>query len=134
MAQAPDSDDVRLDKWLWAARFFKTRGLASDAVKGGKVDVNGAKAKPSRTVRLNDEIRIHKGPYEFIIKVQGITDKRGPSSQAVLLYHESEESRSRRAAITEEIRIDAANGPRLIGRPNKRDRRQIVRFTRKRDT
>lgn len=134
MPQPPESDEVRLDKWLWAARFFKTRGLASEAVKGGKVDVNGIKAKPSRGVRLNDEIRIHKGPYEFIVRVQGITDKRGPASQAIQLYQESEESRSRRAAIAEQNRIDAAGGPRFIGRPNKRDRRQIVRFTRKRDT
>lgn len=124
---------MRLDKWLWAARFFKTRSLAADAVKGGKVEVNAHKAKPARPVLVHDEISIRRGPYEYTVMVLALASHRRPAAEAARLYHESEQSVQRRAALALELKAQAASGPRLAERPNKRDRRQIIRFTRKRD-
>ncbi len=123
--------DYRLDKWLWAARFFKTRGLASEAVKGGKVEVNGQKAKPAKTVRVNDELCIKRGPYECTVTVLKLSGQRGPASEAVTLYQESEESMRRREILSQELKAQGWSAAQPSHRPDKRDRRKIIRFTRR---
>jgi ribosome-associated heat shock protein Hsp15 len=125
-------DRVRIDKWLWAARFFKTRSMAAQAVTGGKVQVNGARIKPAKTVQLGDELRIRRGDLEFVVIVRGLSDRRRPASEAQLLYEETEASLQQREAIREQKRLEAASkmyGP--MKRPDKRERRQIRSFTRK---
>ena len=87
-------DSVRLDKWLWAARFFKTRSLATEAVTGGKVEVNGERAKPAKSIKPGDEVRLKLGPYEHILIVRALGDRRGPASIAQGLYEETEASRA----------------------------------------
>jgi ribosome-associated heat shock protein Hsp15 len=122
------SDHVRLDKWLWAARFYKTRSLASEAVAGGKVQLNGDRAKRARPVQIGDEIRIRQGPYEFQIVVRELSDRRGPASQAAMLYEEHAESRTAREAMALQLKtLHAAFVPDR-GRPTKRDRREIDRL------
>lgn len=125
-------DKVRIDKWLWAARFFKTRSMAAQAVSGGKVHVNGARIKPARTVQPGDELRIKRGDLEFVVIVLGVSDKRRPAREAQLLYEETEASVQQREEMREQKRLEAVNrmyGP--VKRPDKRDRRQIRKFTRK---
>jgi len=124
-----DNDKVRLDKWLWAARFYKTRPLAAEAVSGGKVHINGNRAKPAHGVDIGDEMRIRKGPYEFIVIVTGLSARRGPAKTAALLYEETPASREARAQLAEQHRLASLSSPRHEGRPNKRQRRQIIRFT-----
>ncbi len=123
---------VRLDKWLWAARFFKTRSIATQAVSGGKVHCNGKRVKPAKEVSVGDELRIHKGPYEFIIIVMGLNDKRRPAKEAILLYEETADSIAAREKIREGkqlLRLGAEQfGP--VKKPGKRDRRLIRSFTR----
>ncbi len=119
------SDALRIDKWLWAARFFKTRSLAAQAVAGGKVQVNGARAKPARALKTGDELRIHKGGYEFCVTVLALCARRGPASEAQRLYQESEESRARREVLREQHRLAAATTPRPEHRPDKKARRQL---------
>jgi len=130
-----DSQDgkVRLDKWLWAARFFKTRALATEAIKGGHVHLNGVRAKPSRGVVVGDELKIRKAGQEFVVTVKALSDRRGPATVAQMLYEESEESRQAREALSELRRLErlAAGGGRPERRPDKRGRRHIIRFTRK---
>lgn len=121
---------VRLDKWLWAARFFKTRSLAAEAVTGGKVHVNSTRVKPARAVRIGDEISVRRGPYEWIVIVCGVSIKRGPASEAQLLYEETEESKQNRQALAEQLHAQGAGRPGLMGRPTKKARREIIRFTR----
>jgi ribosome-associated heat shock protein Hsp15 len=128
-----DQDELRLDKWLWVARFYKTRSLATEAIKGGKVDVNGNKAKPSRAVQIGDELRVRKPPFEHTVIVQGTARFRGPAEVAATLYRETPESIAKRAALAANLKAAAASQPTLRGRPSKRDRRQIVRFTRRQD-
>jgi ribosome-associated heat shock protein Hsp15 len=123
---------VRIDKWLWAARFFKTRSMAAQAVTGGKVHVNGARIKPARLVQPGDELRIRRGELEFIVIVQGLSDKRRPAKEAQLLYEETEFSMQQREDMQGQKRLEAANkmyGP--MKRPDKKARRQIRSFTRK---
>ena len=125
-------DRVRIDKWLWAARFFKTRSMAAQAVTGGKVHVNGARIKPARMVQPGEELRIRRGELEFIVIVQAVSDKRRPAKEAQLLYVETEESITQREKTREQKRLEAAD--RMYGpmkRPDKRERRKIRKFTRK---
>jgi ribosome-associated heat shock protein Hsp15 len=125
-------DKVRIDKWLWAARFFKTRSMAAQAVSGGKVHVNGARIKPARIVQPGDELRIRRGELEFIVIIQGVSDKRRPAREAQLLYEETEDSLRQRENMRERKRLEAT--ARMYGpmkRPDKRDRRKIRKFTRK---
>jgi ribosome-associated heat shock protein Hsp15 len=122
---------VRIDKWLWAARFFKTRSQASQAVTGGKVHVNGARVKPARAVELDDELRIQKGPYEFVVIVRGLSGQRRGAPEARKLYEETEESLVLRDKTREERRLFRAQGAAPPTRPSKRDRRKIKKFTRK---
>ena len=131
---AHDSDRLsktRLDKWLWAARFYKTRGLAADAVDSGKVEVNGERAKRSRHVQTGDRLRIRIGPYEHIVMVRGISDKRGAAPIAQLLYEEEPESMEAREAMAAHVRSMNASTGYDTGRPSKKDRRDIDRVRRR---
>lgn len=125
--------EIRLDKWLWAARFFKTRALATEAIKGGKIEVNGHKPKPARSVHIHDELRIQRGPFTYYVTVVSVSGQRGPTTAAARLYQESAESVSGREALALELRAQALTQSRFPGRPSKRDRRRIIRFTRKPD-
>ena len=125
-----DSDRLRIDKWLWAARFFKTRALATAAVEGGKVHLNGARVKPSRSIKCGDELRIHKGAFEFLIEVLALSGQRGPATQAQQLYSERDSSVTARAALQDERRLQAHAAPQPGGRPDKRARRQWLRLNR----
>ncbi|MBL8984004.1 MAG: RNA-binding S4 domain-containing protein [Gemmatimonadetes bacterium] len=118
-------EPVRLDKWLWAARFFKTRALAAEAIDKGHVDVNDDKAKRSRNVHPGDRITIRRPPFEHRITVLMLSDQRGPATVASTMYEESAESRARRELTAAQIR---AAGPSVDGRPTKRDRREIDRW------
>ena len=120
---------VRLDKWLWAARFFKTRSIASDAVKGGKVSVNGRRSKPSYGVEVGDELAVRLGHEQKIIVVHALSSQRGPASIAQQLYEETVESQQRREKEKQLRQLSVAHRPRGEGRPTKRARRQIHRFT-----
>lgn len=120
---------LRLDKWLWAARFYKTRGLASEAISGGKVKLNGHTAKPSREIKAGDQLEITIGDVQWNIAVAGLNEYRRPAPEAALLYAESEESRARRQAASEARKLAPAPGSDLKGRPTKRDRRQLQRFS-----
>lgn len=124
-------DSLRIDKWLWAARFFKTRSMAAQAVAGGKVHVDGQRAKPARAVRTGDEVRIRKGPMEFTVHVRALSPQRGPASVAQTLYEETPASVAARQALSEQRRLAALATPSVATKPDKRARRQIVRFTRK---
>lgn len=119
---------VRLDKWLWAARFFKTRGLAADAIDGGKVRYDGERPKPAKEVRVGAVLRITRPDGEWEVVVRGLSAQRRGAPEAALLYEETEQSRQRReqAALTHEA--DYAMRDRGMGRPTKRDRRLIKRF------
>ena len=119
---------VRIDKWLWAARFYKLRSMAADAVKGGHVWLNGVRAKSSKLVHIGDAISINKDKQSFDIVVKELADKRGPASVAQALYDETGESIRRRAALAEQHRLQAAASPAPDKRPDKRDRRHIIRF------
>lgn len=124
--EAPDK--VRLDKWLWAARFYKTRALAAEAVEGGKVQVNGDRPKRARPLQVGDEIRLRLGPYEHVVTVRGLSDRRGPASQAAGLYEETQASREAREALSVQLKsLHSLFGPDK-GRPTKKDRREIERL------
>jgi ribosome-associated heat shock protein Hsp15 len=126
-----NNESIRIDKWLWAARFFKTRSLAADAVTGGKIDVNGARAKPSRIMRLGDKLNIRRGPYESTIIVKGLAKLRGPASEAQLLYEETEESIRRRELTSAQLKLERPPEFHSPGRPSKKDRRAVLRFTKR---
>jgi ribosome-associated heat shock protein Hsp15 len=126
-----NNESIRIDKWLWAARFFKTRSLAADAVTGGKIDVNGVRAKPSRIMRLGDKLNIRRGPYESTVVVKGLAKLRGPASEAQLLYEETEESIRRRELTSAQLKLERPPEFHNPGRPSKKDRRAVLRFTKK---
>lgn len=130
MSGAAEANETsqRLDKWLWAARFFKTRQLAVEAVNGGKVQVDGQRCKPSRALRPGARLHIQKGELAWEIEVRGLSKQRRPASEAALLYEEDEASRLRRQELARAARENAQLGPRPRGRPTKRDRRQIEAF------
>ncbi|MDP2962975.1 MAG: S4 domain-containing protein [Sulfurimicrobium sp.] len=127
MIHSAPENKLRIDKWLWAARFFKTRSLASQAVDGGKVQCNGERIKPARAVHVGDELRIRQGPYELVVVVRALSERRGPASEAALLYEETPESVAARAVLKEQLRAEPTFEQK--GRPTKRDRRHIIRFT-----
>ena len=128
--QEPIPDKIRLDKWLWAARVYKTRSLATAAINGGHVHLNGARVKPSRSVDLDDEVRIVKGVVVFTVHIRGLSDRRGPASVAQALYEETEASRSQRESQSAQRKLLNHAGLGPDKRPNKRDRRHIIRFRR----
>lgn len=121
-----ENDKLRIDKWLWAARFFKTRSLAAEAIESGKVTINEARVKPAKAIGVGDHLDIRLGQYHFAIVVLALSNKRGPAPQAQKLYRESDESRARRAEIAAHLK--AQPQPAFKGRPTKRDRREIERY------
>ena len=121
------ADRVRLDKWLWAARFFKTRALASEAIKGGKVKLNGQSSKPSRTVQPGDRLEIAQAHRKVWVEVVALADRRGPASEAETLYRLEREERNQRKPAPDQALAGFREKGR--GRPTKRERRQIVRWT-----
>ena len=122
-----DSDKLRIDKWLWAARFFKTRSLAVDAVESGKVLVNEVRVKPAKTVGAGDKLDLRLGQYQFLLEILAISNKRGSAPEAQKLYRETDASRERRASLAAQLK---AERPLFAfkGRPTKRDRRLIAKF------
>ena len=116
---------VRIDKWLWAARFFKTRGAATEAVLGGHVQVNGARVKPARDVVVGDRLEITKAQERWTVVVAGLADRRGPASVAQALYEETPESAAERQKRRDERRLARPLGADLSERPTKRDRRRL---------
>lgn len=124
-----DTAKVRLDKWLWAARFFKTRSLAAQAVEGGKVKLNQQRIKPAKEVHRDDLLTIQIGDYEWEITVHGLSTQRGSADQARKLYTESAPSQERRQAQMAQRRLQVEPAAQIHGRPTKRDRRRLGRFT-----
>ncbi len=127
------TDSIRLDKWLWAARFFKTRALASEAVNGGKVHLNEQRVKPGRTVKVGDHLSIQRALEHFEIEVASLNEKRRPAKEAVLLYLESESSKQKRQQAENDRRLVTSAQPMPHRRPNKRERRHIIRFKQVKD-
>ena len=125
------TESVRLDQWLWAARFFKTRSLAATAAQGGKVHVRGDRAKPARAIRVGDLLQIRRGSYEWVVTVKSVSTRRGPAKEAALLYEETEESVRNRDAALAQIQAEAAPFRERGGRPTKKDRRDLVRLATK---
>lgn len=122
------TESVRIDKWLWAARFFKTRSLATDAVDGGKVRLNGERIKPARGVKVGDTLEVDNGSTEWEVVVQGLADKRGSAAIAQTLYSETERSIVEREKQAEQRKFFREPGESIKGRPTKRDRRQIDKY------
>ena len=123
-----EGSQLRIDKWLWAARFFKTRSLAAAAVAGGKVKANGERVKAAKAIRLGDELCIHIGPYEHVLRVLGLSGRRGPAPEAALLYAESVQSKAAREELATRLSAERIYDSHEKGRPTKRARRQIIRF------
>ena len=128
-----EGSHIRIDKWLWAARFFKTRSLAAEAVAGGKAKVNGERVKAAKAIRLDDELSIHVGPYEYVVRVLGMSGRRGPAPEAALLYEESVQSKVVRKELATRLSAERIYDSHEKGRPTKRARRQIIRFKKGRD-
>jgi ribosome-associated heat shock protein Hsp15 len=123
-----NEDRTRIDKWLWAARFYKTRSLAADAIAGGKVQVNGERVKRAKPLQVGDEVRIRQGPYEHQVVVRELSDRRGPAAQAAALYEEKPASRAAREALALQLKsLHPAFAPER-GRPTKKNRREIRRL------
>ncbi|MCI6938767.1 MAG: ribosome-associated heat shock protein Hsp15 [Succinatimonas sp.] len=120
------SKDVRLDKWLWAARFYKTRSLARQMIDGGKVDYNGVKAKPSRTVEVGAIVKVLQGNVRKEVEILKISDVRGPATVAATLYKETEDSVKNREKQLEQIKMNALLAPHPEEKPNKKERRALL--------
>lgn len=127
------SDGARIDKWLWAARFFKSRGLARDAIVGGKVRLGGHRIKPGRQLTVGDELEITRGEETWVVKVVDLDDRRVSAPLAREKYEEDADSIARRETAREQKRLERRLGTERPRRPDKRQRRQIVRFKRKKD-
>jgi len=119
---------IRIDKWLWAARFFKTRSLAREAISGGKVHLNGYRVKPGRALKPGDSLRVQRGEEEFTIVVVDLSIRRGPASVAQTLYEETEESRTSREQREKQRKLEHQKNATRERRPDKRQRRRLVRF------
>lgn len=124
---------VRLDKWLWAARFYKTRALAAEAIDSGRVEVNDERAKRAKMVQRGDAIRIRRPPFEHIVTVTGVSEQRGAAPIAATLYAETDASRQAREALAEQLHALGPSAFRDKGRPSKKERRDLHRW-RDRDT
>ena len=123
------SEKMRLDKWLWAARFFKTRSLAIQAIENGRVKLNGDRVKPAREVKLGDRLELHAGDFDWVLTVRGLSMQRGPAPVAQALYEEDSASLARRQQQVSDRKLAVNPAAAIKGRPTKRDRRQIHRFT-----
>lgn len=131
MAESRSADPPRLDKWLWAARFYKTRGLASDEISKGRVQINGQAAKPSRAVRVGDLIMLHQGPLQRSVEVKALSHMRGPASVAQQLYQETAQSIAAREQAAEQRRLAPEPSSSIDqGRPTKRNRRELADWQR----
>lgn len=119
---------VRVDKWLWAARFFKTRTLATEAVDGGRVQVNGVRVKPAKDVRIGDRVELTIGDMHWELLVQALSEKRGPATEARKLYTETEASQEQRHKVIEARHLQVEPALGIHGRPTKRDRRTLDRY------
>jgi ribosome-associated heat shock protein Hsp15 len=131
MHDVSSMEKARLDKWLWAARFFKTRPLATEAISGGKVQVNGARAKPGKAIAVGDQLTIRRGRFLFVVIVRGLATRRRAASQAALLYEETQESQEDRAQTAQQLHEQRALRAQQRGRPSKRDRRSLIRYLRR---
>ncbi len=119
------SESGRIDKWLWAARFYKTRSLAAQAVSGGRAQLNGARVKPARAVQVGDEVGVNKDGYVYRVRVLGLAERRGSAKVAQTLYEEFEDSIAKRAALSEQHKLAAASMPHPPHRPDKKARRLL---------
>ncbi|HEU4629619.1 MAG TPA: S4 domain-containing protein [Gemmatimonadaceae bacterium] len=128
MSTERDDGRTRLDKWLWAARFFKTRSLAVQAIEGGKVELNGERAKRAKGVQPGDVLRVRLGPYQHEVVVRAISERRGPASEAATLYEETEASRAARERLAIQLKSVTHDFTYEKGRPSKKERRDIHRF------
>jgi ribosome-associated heat shock protein Hsp15 len=126
------TEKFRIDKWLWAARFFKTRSLAITAIESGKVQVKNERVKPAKALTVGDMVSIQSGNYQYLVEVLALSSKRGPAPEAQKLYCETDESRQRREVILAQLKADPQ--PFFKGRPTKRDRREIEHFKQKKGT
>ena len=129
MTKSEPTEKFRLDKWLWAARFFKTRSLAAQAVEGGKIKLNGQRVKPAKELHVSDALEIHMGDYVWHVTVRELSARRGPAEVARKLYEETEESLARRQAQAATRREENEPAAQIRGRPTKRDRRMLKQFT-----
>ena len=124
---------MRLDKWLWAARFFKTRSLAAEAIGAGHVSVNSERAKAAKALRVGDLVVVRKPPFEHAVVVKGFSEQRGSAAVAAALFDETAESRARRAALSAEMKSLHSHTPRFTGRPTKKTRRDYEKWLRSGD-
>jgi len=126
------SMQLRLDKWLWAARFYKTRSIAAKAVSGGKVLLRGNRAKPAKLIQIGDELTVQRGLFRYAITVEMLNDKRRPALEARKMYRESDASIREREQLIAKLKAEGMTGPRIgrVFRPNKKQRRQIVSLKR----
>ena len=122
------SEEVRLDKWLWAARFYKTRAMAREMIEGGKVHYNGQRSKPGKVVELNAELKLRQGNDERTVVVAGITAQRRPASEAQQLYHETDASIEKREKMAQARKMNALTMPHPDRRPDKKERRDLMKF------
>ena len=122
---------MRIDKWLWAARFFKTRSQATEAVDAGHIDLNGDRAKPAKQVKPGDALRIRAHQNTFVVHVRALSERRGPAAEAQTLYEETGESRQERERLAEQRRLAPTPAYEEGGRPTKRDRRDMARVKRR---
>ena len=132
VATETQDNAMRVDKWLWAARFYKTRTLAAEAVAGGKVKLNGERVKAAKAVRVNDALHVSLGPYEYVVRVLALSVRRGPAKEAASLYEESEASQAARKVLATRLAAERQHAIRTDGRPSKKERRQIIRFKKSR--
>jgi ribosome-associated heat shock protein Hsp15 len=126
-----DGQKVRLDKWLWAARFYKTRSVAAEAVETGKVEVNGERAKRAKQLQVGDSLRIRLGPYHHIVVVRALSERRGPASVAATLYEETPDGKKAREAMQVQVKAAQSASGYESGRPTKKDRRDIEKLRRR---
>ncbi len=126
--RSSENESIRVDKWLWAARFFKTRTLAQDNVELGRVRMDGLRIKPSKEIKVGDELEIYRGQEKFTVTVKALSSKRGSATVAQELYQETAESQARRALVKENNRLVPMPGSDYRGRPTKRDGRKLREF------
>ena len=123
-----ESNYMRVDRWLWCARFYKTRSLAAEAVKGGKVLIDNNRIKPSRLIRTGEQLKIKRGPFLYYIEILSLPGARLPAKQAIEVYRETDESLHRRELLANQLKMENLNYPKSRGRPTKHNRRELIRF------